>query len=157
MKKRILQRTESDEEGEAKRARLETPPVLDIIEEEVIPEPSAAAASQTQKAAYFVKGTIEDMIFFTNEDIKSSDITNLFIHIKDLKTVWLRHTQDLTLGQLLDHLLQLYPECSLVTPTFSANNEVRHLSKSNVLFFRQLWRVIFLENYGIALNVCPWE
>ena len=75
------------------------------------------------------RGSAEDLIFMVNDvdDIRKGksfwkDKGNLFIIIEMKRVVWLRYSVKMTLRSLKDRLFLLYPDITLVTPIFNANN-----------------------------------
>ena len=133
--KRLLRRWEDlerqQEESPAKKSRYEEPAVVDLEVEDVV-APSADQDADISphpeqtiehNEVQLLSGSVDDVIFIINDDIKKDEIKNLFVFLQS-RAVWVRYSADITLDWLKDKLLVLYPENYLVTPTFSANNTI---------------------------------
>ena len=97
------------------------------LEERVDVSPIPETGDQ-HKEVQIYKGSVEDVIFIIYDEIKKTEIKNLFVMMQK-NVVWVRFSANFTLGWLNEQLLLLYPDNYLVTPTFSAKNTVLPLGK----------------------------
>ena len=115
----------------AKKANIEEVN-LDLESEEVTAYPSVEEdvivsipdQLDQHQEVQILKGSVEDVIFIIDGDIKKDKGKNLFV-LMDRVAVWVRYyASNTSLGWLKDQLLLLYRDNFLVSPTFSANNKI---------------------------------
>ena len=123
-------------EPSAKRACLDDAVVLldeDATDVDPTPavdlSPSSPVPLDQHKDVHVIKGSIEDIIFIVYDEIKKDEIHDLYVVLQRKRIVWVRSSANISFQSLLDHLLVAYPDVSLVTPTFSANNSLIGLGK----------------------------
>ena len=85
---------------------------------------------EEQHVAVFHVGSKPNVVYvFSGKYDKERKMNTFYVLLKDHAAVMCRSQSNATLGELRDHLLQRYPDCGLVTPTFSANNIEKCLGK----------------------------
>ena len=90
--------------------------------------------TQTDKPVLVHRGSAEDVIFmvYDDDDMRKGksfwkDQGSLFVIIEMKRVVWIRFCVKMTLRSLKERLFLLYPDTTLVTPIFNANNMEKDL------------------------------
>ena len=98
-----------------------------LVEEQHVP---SEAVGEEQCVAQFHVGSKPNVVFVLSENYNKEDRLNTFyVLLKDHAAVMVRSQSNATLEELRDHLLQRYPDCGLVTPTFSSQGTEKCLGK----------------------------
>ena len=124
------------------------PPVVDVPEDEpdvvpvaapediVVPIEDTVDPSQGHPMGpfqgqpdNFYAGSKPNVVYVLCENFNLERLNTFYVLIKDHAAVMVRNQSNATLEHLRDHLLQQYPDASLVTPTFSSNNVQKSLGK----------------------------
>ena len=104
------------------------PIVLDASGDDVAPIESvtevepAVPVDTVQTSAQFHVGSAPNIVFVLSEKHDLEKLNTFYVLLKDHVAVMVRNQSDATLDDLRSYLLQKYPDCGLVTPTFSADN-----------------------------------
>ena len=128
-----------EEDGDTARIVFPPPPEVLVVPESipdvvaptediVVPMDDLAEPSQGHPAKFFA-GSKPNVAFVLCENFKLERLNTFYVLIKDHAAVMCRNQSDATLEDLRDYLLQQYPDCGLVTPTFSSNNKEKTIGK----------------------------